>query len=424
MSRKEGTKMNTRKSIKFFLIAIAGFFLFLSFPFAGNAMESVKIGVILPLSGPVAPIGKTCRDGMDYAVKEINGSGGIKSMNGAKIELIYSDSTGKPEVGLSEAERLILQKKVSALMGSYQSSVTYTSTEAAERYKTPYLVVISVMPKITDRGLKYAFRPTQKATHQSGAMVKFLHDMGEETGEKVKTVAFIYENTDYGQASATVWKNSCEKYGFKVLLDESYPHAATDLTPVLIKLKRAKPDAILNAAYISDMILLVKGAADLKFECMAWVCSGGGELDPKFIPAVGNLADYISTVTPWQFDLVLAKPWIKEVNEGFKAMTGLDLTTVSAMTYSNIYTMKDALERAGSTDREKIREALANTNITSGRAMILPFERIKFDETGQNPYQRMVVSQFFNKKIRVIFPKEFTPPGIKAVWPMPPWSKR
>jgi branched-chain amino acid transport system substrate-binding protein len=172
------------------------------------------------------------------------------------------------------------------------------------------------------------------------------------------------------------------------------------------------------------MILLVKAAADLQFECTAWVSGGGGELDPKFIPAVGNLANYYFTVTPWQFDLVLAKPWISGVNKGFKAMAGGDLTTVSAMTYSNLYTILDVLERAGSMDREKIQTAMARTDITSGKAMILPFPRIKFDETGQNPHQRMVVSQFLEKKIRVVHPAEFVAPGVKAFWPMPPWSQR
>jgi branched-chain amino acid transport system substrate-binding protein len=389
-----------------------------------GAAENVKVGVILPLSGPVAPIGKTAKSGLDYAVTEINAAGGIKALGGAKIELVYADSTGKPEVGLSEAERLIFKENVTILMGAYQSSVTYTSTEAAQRYKTPYLVIVSIMDKITDRGLEYVFRATQKASDQSAAMVQFLRDMGETTGKKVKTVALVYENTDWGQAASQVWKKYCEQYGFKIVLDESYPHGSTDLTPLMIKLKRFKPDAVLNVSYISDMILLAKTAADMRFECMAWVSGGGGELDPKFIPAVGDLANYYFTVTPWQSDVVLSKPWIKEVNDGFKAMIGTDLTTVSAMTYSNMYTLQEVLEKAGSRDKEKIRQAFADIEISSGRAMILPFEKIDFDETGQNPYQRMTVSQFFDKKIRVISPADFTAPGIVPVWPMPGWSER
>lgn len=412
---------------RLFRLAFLGMVTLMSLCFTGSAIfaaEEVKIGVILPLSGPVAPIGKTAKAGLDYGVKEINEAGGIKSLGGAKLKLIYADSTGKPEVGLSEAERLIQKEKVSVLMGAYQSSVTYTSTEAAERYNVPYLVIISVMDKITERGLEYVFRPTQKASHQSGAMVDFLHAMGEKTGKRVNTVALVYENTDWGQASAKVWKKKCEEYGFDIVLDESYPHAATDLTPVMIKLKKADPDAVLNVSYISDMILLVNTAADLQFECMAWVCGGGGELDPKFIPAVGHKADYMFTVTPWQFDLVKVKPWINEVNEGFKKMTGEDLSTVSAMTYSNVYTLREALEKAGSTERDKILEALKATDITEGKAMILPFERINFNEEGQNPYQRMLVSQFFDKEIRVVYPEEFAASGIEVVWPMPPWSER
>lgn len=414
-----------KKSIWFLTVALLVSFILLTMTSSYvGATENVKVGVILPLSGPVAPIGKTAKSGLDYAVTEINTSGGIKALGGAEIELIYADSTGKPEVGLSEAERLIFKENVIVLMGAYQSSVTYTSTEAAQRYKTPYMVTVSIMDKITDRGLKYVFRATQKASDQSAAMVQFLHDMGKTTGKKVKTVALVYENTDWGQAASQVWKSSCEQYGFKIVLDESYPHGSTDLTPLVIKLKRFKPDAVLNVSYISDMILLTKTAADMRFECMAWVSGGGGELDPKFIPAVGDLANYYFTVTPWQADVVLSKPWIKEVNDGFKAMIGSDLTTVSAMTYSNMHTLREVLEKAGSRDKEKIRQAFADIEVNSGRAMILPFEKIDFDETGQNPYQRMTVSQFFDKKIRVISPADFTAPGIAPVWPMPGWSER
>ena len=113
-------------------------------------------------------------------------------------------------------------------------------------------------------------RPKRRAD-QSAAMVQFLRDMGETTGKKVKTVALVYENTDMGQSVSTVWKKYCEQYGFKVVLDESYPHGSTDLTPLMIKLKRFKPDAVLNASYVSDMILLTKTAADMRFDCMAWI---------------------------------------------------------------------------------------------------------------------------------------------------------
>jgi branched-chain amino acid transport system substrate-binding protein len=414
--------MDATKMIKLLFIGVFFFSLFLmNNPLYVMAAEVVKIGVILPLSGSLAPIGKTAKFGLDYGASEINESGGIKSLGGAKIQLVYGDSTGKPEVGLSEAEKLILKENVVGLMGTYQSSVTYTTTEVAERYKVPYLVIISTMPEITERGFKYVFRPTQKATHQASAQVDYLTYMGKKTGKEVKTVALLYENTDFGQGNAKVWKEFCAKYGFKIVLDEPYPHASTDLTPVVMKLKDKKPDAVLNSSYLSDIILLVKAVADLKFRYIAWVCAGG-ELDPKFTAAVGDLANYYFTVTPWQPDVIRAKPWVAEVNKGFKAKTGDDLTTVSAMTYSNIYTFKDALERAASTDRENIRNSLATTKIASGKAMILPFEKIEFDQTGQNPYQRMIVSQFLNKEIRIVYPEEFAAPGIKAVWPHPSWT--
>jgi branched-chain amino acid transport system substrate-binding protein len=416
--------MDTKKNSKLFLIGGFCFFFLTYAPTFVSGADVVKIGVILPLSGPIAPIGKDVKDGLDYSVHEINESGGIKSLRGAKIQLIYTDSVGKPEVGLSNAERLIQKENASAIMGAYQSSVTYTSSEVAERYMVPYVVIGGIMDKITERGFKYIFRAHQQSGYQNSAAVRFVDEMGRKTRKEVKTIALVYENTDYGQDSARVWKEHFKRYDFKIVLDEAYPHGSTDLTPVVIKLKNIKPDAVFNVSYISDIILLAKTVADLKFECKAWIASGGGELDPTFIPAVGDLGNYYITSVPWMPDIMEARPWIKNVDKGFKAMTGRNLGVLPAMAYMQLNVLVDAIERAGSTDRKKIRDALERTDITSGKPLIMPFERIKFDEKGQNIYQRVVFGQFQKKELRIVYPEEFRLKGVNLVWPWPSWSER
>ena len=248
--------------------------------------------------------------------------------------------------------------------------------------------------------------------------------MGQKLGDPINTVALIYENTDWGQSSAKIWKDSCKKYGMKIVLDEAYPHGSTDLTPVVIKLKKSKPDAVLNSSYISDIILFVKTMADLEFRCKAWVTNAGGETDPKFIPAVGNLGNYIMAATPFLPDLFEVKPWAREVNEGFKAMTGDDLPVVSAMAYTDLYVMAEAFERAGSRDRQKLQSTLRNIEITNGNAMLLAAEKIAFNEKGENPYQRMLIGQIIDKEWEIVYPEEYKLPGVEIVWPWPPWSDR
>jgi len=284
------------------------------------AVEEVKIGVILPLSGPVAPIGETVRQGLDYGAAQVNEEGGIKSLGGAKIKLVYADSTGDPKVGMSEAERLIVEEDVVALMGAYQSSVTLTSTQVAERYRVPYVTVIAVSDAITERGFKYVFRVNETAGMTAEVIFKFMSEMGKATGEPVKTLGFLYENTEWGQSSSKAWHKEAKEYGYKIVLDEPYPHGATDLSPVILKFKNTNPDAVVNVSYLSDMILIWKTMAAKKWRPKVFISGGGGELDPDFIPAVGNLSEYQFTVVPWPPDMIELEPWIRGMADEFEEM--------------------------------------------------------------------------------------------------------
>ncbi len=140
---------------KKFVVASVIFFLFLlcfGYENQTQAAEPVKVGVILAMSGPLATMGENLRMAYDFALKEINESGGIKSLGGAKVQFIYGDHQADPKVAASEVERLIMRDKVSAVLGTFPSSVSYTATEVAERYKTPFFEPVAVMDQITERG--------------------------------------------------------------------------------------------------------------------------------------------------------------------------------------------------------------------------------------------------------------------------------
>jgi len=388
-----------------------------------NAADEVKIGVIMPLSGPVASTGATCKQGLDLAVKEINSAGGIKSMGGAKIKLLYADSRGDPKIGLSEAERLIVQEKVSALMGAYQSSVTLTSTQAAERYKVPFLTVISVADSITERGFKYTFRINEKADWTGRDMVGFLDTMGKKTGKPIKTLGLLYENTDYGQSCGKGWRKYAKQFGIEVVLDEAYPHGAMDMTPVMLKFKKVNPDAVLSASYLADEILIIKTLAEVKWRPKAIVSAGGGEIQPEFFAVVGDLAEYHYSAVPFAEDVLDVKPWGKKVAADFKKEYGVELSTNAVNPYCTMYVMKDALERAGAPDRQKIRDALAATNLTEGNAFLLPSKSITFGPDGQNSDAPLVVAQIQKRRLRIVYPDHLVAPGVKPIWPIPSWAE-
>lgn len=390
---------------------------------APAAAESkvVKVGNIEPLSGPSAAVGQQGKFARDMAVEEINAAGGIKSLGGAKLEMIYADSESKPEKGVAEAERLINTEKVNVLTGCWNSSVTYPVTAVAERYGIPFIVPVSVADKITEQGFKNVFRIAAKDSWWVRDQFAFMKDMEKEFNTKIETVAFVYENGDWGKGFAKSWKEFAEKAGYKVVLDEPYPSSATDLSPVVTKIKRANPDVLLLVSNAADAILLTNTLSEYKVRPKAIIGSGGGHADPSFLKAVAKNGQYIYDIVEWETDV--NKPGAKEANAKFKAKYGYNLAGESVDAYIAMYVLADALERAGSLDPKAIRDALASTNLTKGPAMIAAYDAIEFDQTGQNKHASPCIVQINdvgNGLERVsVWPKSARRAGYTPVFPMP-----
>ena len=385
------------------------------------AEEVVRIGNIIPLSGPSASVGQQGRNAREMAVEEINAAGGIKSLGGAKLEMLYADSESKPEKGVAEAERMINTEKVHLLTGCWNSAVTYPTTAVAERYGIPFVVPVSVADKITEQGFKTVFRIAAKDSWWTRDQFVFLKDMQEEFKTEIKTLAFVYENGDWGKGFAGQWRALAEKNGYKIVLDEPYPSTATDLSPVVQKIRRARPDVLMLVSNAADAILLTNTLADYKVKLKAIIASGGGHADPSFLKATGSNARYLFDIVEWETDV--NKPGVKEINEKFKARYGYNLAGESVDAYIAMYVIKDALERAGSTDPVKIREALAKTNLRSGPAMIASYDAIEFDATGQNKHAALSIVQINdlgNGLERItVWPKGARRAGYTPVFPVP-----
>lgn len=389
--------------------------------FALANTDTVKIGNIEPMSGPSATLGKQGKAAREMAVEEINAAGGIKSLGGAKLELIYADSESKPEKGVAEAERLINTEKVNVLTGCWNSAVTYPTTAVAERYGIPFVVPVSVSDKITDQGFKNVFRIAAKDSWWTKDQFTFLKDIQTEFGTKIETLAFVYENGDWGKGFATQWKKLAEAAGYKVVMDEPYPSTTTDLSPVVQKIKRANPDVLMLVSNAADAILLTNTIAEYKVKVKAIVASGGGHADPSFLKAVGKNAQYLFDIVEWETDV--NKPGAKEANDKYKAKNGENLTGEAVDAYLAMYVIKDALERSASLEPAKIREALAATNLTSGPGMIVGYDAVKFDATGQNENASPVIVQVndIGKGLEriTIWPKNARRAGYTPVFPMP-----
>ena len=379
----------------------------------------VKIGVLVPMSGPLSTMGENLKMAFEYALKEINEGGGIKSLNGAKIEFVYGDHQGDPKVAASEVERLIMKEKVAAILGTFPSSVSYTATEVAERYKVPFLEPVAVMDQITERGFKYVFRLIHPASLWGQSQINFIKDMRDKKNQPIKTIALVYENTDQGQSTAKAWRQFGPGAGLQIVLDEAYPRDQSDFTPLMLKIKDAKPDVILMVTYISDAILLQKGFKEHKIEPIAFIGSSSGHSDPSFVRQVGPLAEYLFDLTEWSSDLKHT-PLVKTVADGYQAWNKdkRPMNGGAAYCYAGVWVLKDALERAASVSPDAIRNALATTNISEGPATILPFKPIQFDEKGQAKNTTVIMIQYRDGKRQTVWPD-----AVKAVDPVIPFPK-
>jgi branched-chain amino acid transport system substrate-binding protein len=406
----------------------------LSFVFPATILAAdVKIGVIYPMSGAIAQAGLDDKHAIELALDIINTgkykhlnlplskSAGLPNLGGAKVAVVFSDHQGKPDLGLSEAERLITQEKVAALLGCYNSNVTETASMVAERMKVPFFNPESSSPRLTRRGFKWFFRSSPHDETFSEGMFQAVRDLEKKRGAKFKTIAVMYEDTLYGKDSSRIEKELAAKAGYQVVADIPYRSRATSLTSEVQKLKAANPDILFPTSYASDAILLNKTSKDLDYNVQVIMAQNAGHTDPSFIEAVGKDADGVCSRTEFSLDLVKHKPMLAEINDLFKKRSGRNFSGTSARCFVGFFVLCDAINRAGSTAPEAIREALTKTNIPADQ-LITPWRGVKFDETGQNILVDAIVIQYQGAKPYTVWP--FNLATKEMIYPIPKWSER
>ena len=419
---KKKTFRLTKLSILVSTLACALMFASGTSVIAAGANE-VKIGNILPLSGPSASVGIQNQWAIELATDKINKAGGIKALGGAKLVNVFTDSKGDPNVGATAAEQLINTDKVVLISGAWNSAVTKPSTQVAERYGIPYVVPVSVNDAITERGFKYTFRIAAKDSWWARDQFRFLDDMKKATKTKLETIAFVYENGDWGSGMKEQWTKLATQFGYKIVLDEPYPSTTSDLTPVVMKIKAAKPDVLLLTSNAADAILLTNTMATYKVKAKAIIGTGGGHADPSFRKTTGKNCENMFDVVEWETDL--DRPQIPALNKEFKDLHKIDLAGESVDAFSSVYVIADALERAKSTDPKKLRDALAATNLCVGKGKlgidILSYDCVTFDQTGQNKNAGIVLVQFrdVNGTMERVTVWPVARKGVKPVFPMP-----
>jgi branched-chain amino acid transport system substrate-binding protein len=399
---------------------------------SARAQQEVKIGVLYPLSGPVAQVGidsvaavKTAleivNEGADLPLRLAKGKG-LPGLGGAKVKIVVVDHQGKPEVGLSETERLITQEKVHAVFGAYYSSVTAAASQASERAGIPFVNAESSQPALTQRGLKYFFRTSPTDETFSELMFEFLAELGAKKGQKFQSVAIFHEDTAFGTDSAKVQERIAKARGIKVAQKIAYKAQTTSLVSEVQRLKASGADVLLPSSYTADAFLLLRTAKELDYNPKLIVAQNAGFTDPTFIKTMGKLAEGSITRSPYNDDLAGRIPLLSKVNAIFKKHSnGRDLSDVPARAFTGFMTLLDALDRAGSTDPEKLRAALAATNIAADQ-LIVPYKGVKFDASGQNVRVRPILMQVQKGRYCTIYPFELA--SCEVLFPTPTWAEK
>lgn len=392
---------------------------------AQSTAGDVKIGVIYPFTGSGAQVGVDARFALETAADIINKrheidlplakDAGLPRLGGAKIQLIYADHQADPQKGRGEAERLITQDKVSALVGTYYSSVAAVVSQVAERYQVPFIAAESSSPSLHTKGLKYFFRPGPHDEMYSVAMFDFLRDVREKHPDSARTIALFYEDTLFGNDTSQVQKHLAAEQKVEIVADVKYRANSPSLSTEVQLLKAKNPDVILATSYTTDAILFVRTMRELGFKPKGLISQNGGFIEPAFFAAVGDQANGIISRASFVLDLATKRPSLKAVNELFKQRAGKDLNDNTAREFMALVILADAINRAGDTKGPAIQEALRATDIP-GDATIMPWDRVKFSAEGQNTSIRPVMMQYGEGEYRTVWPEKLATRSLK--WPL------
>ena len=221
--------------------------------------DTVKIGVLLRFSGGSAATGELQMRGIQMYVDRVDGNGGIKSLNGAQIELVTADTTGSPEVGVTEMERLIAENPdMAAIVGPYQSSVGSSTVPIAERYGMPYMLVNCTTDNVLgDENIKWSFRANLSNIYLAYGFIDLINSFNEIEPGSCEKIAILYESSDWGVG---VYDNLIEyvvpETGVEVVMTETFDTGVSDFSSMINRLKASDADLVFPLMYLSDAILL------------------------------------------------------------------------------------------------------------------------------------------------------------------------
>jgi branched-chain amino acid transport system substrate-binding protein len=384
------------------------------------SVAEVRIGVLAPTSGQSRAAGIQAQRGAELAAALVNGeqgptpllgTGGLAGVGGARLAIVKEDTRGELAQGAAAAAKLVTQDKVVGLVGAFDAEVTEVASQRTERLRVPFVNGDSSADYLTERGLDWFFRtgPTDRMFGEA-----FFSSLGRVAGGS-RRVATLFSDDRPGNVVADLTGELARQGGFfhaaKVPFDGD-PVAAVQ------RVRDAQPDAVFVVASTpADATALTKAFAQARYTPKGIFAFGPGFLAADAFGAAGADAEGLFAATAWSREIAGHNPVAKPVMELYEQQFGQPMTQIAAGSFTAVLVLAEAVNRAGSTDPQRIRAALLNLDVP-GRELIMPWSGVRFDTAHQNTAAAGVVEQRINGQFRVMFPDELQRDADAAVWPL------
>lgn len=380
----------------------------LGFPAILRAQPApVKLGILQPVTGALAQDGELGRFGAVTAIEEINAAGGIKSLGGAKIEMVFADARSNPEAATQEVERLQAEG-VCAIVGGFASPICLAASQAAARYNLAYIVDVGVTDAIITRGLTNTFRFAPGLGIVTRTALANLVAINDAAGKPAKTIVLVHEDGLFGSGLAKLMQAELPKAGFEILETIAHPTPARDMSNVALRIRSLNPDLVIPSSYYGEFVLLARTMQQQRIQPKGiYSVLNGAASNFRFVKEYPEAAEGVMDCNHWADPRKPATAVLRKAAEAAGKAWAYNIP----LNYSCVKLAADAIERAGSTDREKVVAALASSNFAGH---VMPYGETKF-VNGQNEGAQPVNLQVQGGDIKVIFPNTFA--DAKPLYP-------
>jgi branched-chain amino acid transport system substrate-binding protein len=376
---------------------------------APAAPTEISIGAVVPLTGRYAAGGGQVKNGYELAVSDINAAGGV-TINGAKVpfKLTMLDDESDPTKTVQRMETLYNDNKVVTYLGGFGSDLHAAAAAIAEKNKVPYLGVAFALYSVHQQGFKYLFSPFPK----SPGIAKALFEMIDTLNPKPTKYAIFAEKTDWGNEMAGLWRTEIKARNFTAVADEQYAPGATDYTPLITKARDGGAEAILALPSPPDGIALAKQMKELGLNAKLYFFVRAADA-PSWSQSLNKDGDFFLLAPGWHNGVKY--PGVDKLNQEHQAKYNTPAAATTGPAYASIQILAAAISKANSIDRDKIRDAIAATDMMTVEGPV----KFNPDGTGQVV---VIIDQWQAGKQQLVWPKDQVTSAL--AFPATPWNGR